>query len=668
MLSRPKFAANLLELIDNEGAELSSTQLTEALAAIEALKEFNILEEKERQIWQKFNQVSGKKMEVKESSSGDNAMDFSMDDVFYFVCKHNHIKLVTPLIEAKVSINGTCEEIKEVKHPPSYGKTFRGTEAEKITRKWERRQYYGDVIYNDDDKGKWQYKSPFLVACERGHLEIVTKLFEAKASIDSKGISHALTSAASAGHLAIVELLIEKKAPISALTKALDYATFQNQVAIVDLLIKNNASIPIKEENFLTEALKERVKKEIIYKLIEHKAGFDDQINRALVYASGEGYLDIVTRLIEEKASLNYAEQYYRTESDISGDLTALDAASYYGHTAIVNKLLDMNAEINNNTLTCAAAGGHLSLVNRLLAEGANPNNGVEIEEKEVEEEKEVKEVKKISSTALVEAVRNDHLDIVKRLIQAKVNVNSVTPSPYDRVTAFGLACRNMNREVINLLIEANADVGLNCSGPRAISMLFTSKDKYGRLSVKEYKERLCVSTLLLSRMSEFQYFELRDLHNVIFILDPSDCDLLLFLNQLQRLELFKNALTRNYDKYSKDPNQLMNIQTYHQLLKQANDVGSLSDDFAPGIQLPKSIMRLIKDYDLPVERVIRATEVEDDDFVYFCRSESSFNQRKSIYYDKFLARFSKELSLFKPGNENQQTEQKAVTSTKQNP
>lgn len=667
MFSRPIVAAHLLELIDNDGKELTATELKEALAGIETLRKLDKLEEEERQLYQKFSQISDTKMELKVSNPVDPKMDFNKDDVFYFACQHNHIDLITPLIEAKVSINGIVEE--EKKYDDLGSRSYWGTKEEDIARKWARRKAYGEEDY-EEKRGR-VYKSPLLMVCHKGHSTILQKLFDAKASINSSVISRkALQNAAYSGHIDIVKLLMANKAPIADLTEALHCATSSNHLGIVELLLDNKVPIPEygtvygQEKNFLTVALKENVKKEIIYKLIERNAWFDNKIDEPLVYAAAQGYMEIVTKLLDAKASINHTQE-------ISNDYkkrTALDAAAYFGQEEIVNTLLDKKAAINNNTLTQAAAIGNLSIVNRLLSAGANPNNDVETKDDEV---KDSKDAKAASSAALVKAAENNHLDVVKRLLQANANANSL-----GEVSALSLACQNRNREMIKVLMDAKADVKLKYKdGHGSLYMLFKNKREYGSLSTEEYKKGLDIGILLLRHMNKLEADDdISTVYSVIFQLDPSDDDLFIFVYLVQQLLL---RLPKNLDFGwgSRVPQKINRLEKYYDLLEKANEVGRLKsyedlDQYrnvfdATGRSLPTGILKIILDYGHHVNRVIRGSEEK----VYFSLSDSYFD--RCITYgheDELLIRFSEELSFFKPGNKNEEKEQKAVISTKQNP
>jgi ankyrin repeat protein len=96
-----------------------------------------------------------------------------------------------------------------------------------------------------------------------------------------------------------------------------------------------------------------------------------DDLFRGMVDAASLGHIDIVERLLQEKAEVNAAATRYRGR-------TALQAVAEGGHLAVVERLLQEKADINaalddfgRTALQAAAEGGHLAVAERLRAAGA---------------------------------------------------------------------------------------------------------------------------------------------------------------------------------------------------------------------------------------------------------------------------------------------------------
>jgi uncharacterized protein len=92
----------------------------------------------------------------------------------------------------------------------------------------------------------------------------------------------------------------------------------------------------------------------------------------ALMWASQEGYTDIVKYLIENKADINYA--------DITNGWTALIAACFKGHADIVSLLIEGGADVNpdvtgfrntSSPLRYAERFGHSDIAEMLIQAGA---------------------------------------------------------------------------------------------------------------------------------------------------------------------------------------------------------------------------------------------------------------------------------------------------------
>ena len=129
-----------------------------------------------------------------------------------------------------------------------------------------------------------------------------------------------------------------------------------------------------------------------------------DEIKDELVKASHLGHIEVVERLLQEKAVVN--------------------AADYSGRTA----------------LQAAAEGGHLALVERLLQEKADVNAAASIN----------------GRTALQAAAEGGHLAVVEQLLQEKADINAAAAADYGR-TALQAAVERGHKEVEECLRQAGA-------------------------------------------------------------------------------------------------------------------------------------------------------------------------------------------------------------------
>ncbi|KAI9658885.1 MAG: hypothetical protein M1821_001845, partial [Bathelium mastoideum] len=188
-----------------------------------------------------------------------------------------------------------------------------------------------------------------------------------------------------------------------------------------------------------------------------------DEIASGLITASEMGHLAVVERLLEEKVDVNttVANGHSGRKSAVNtapktrerDGRTALQAAAEGGHLAIVERLLQENADVNaaaaeygsgRTALQAAAGGGHLAIVERLLQENADVNAAAAEYGS--------------GRTALQAAAGGGHLAVVKRLLQENADVNAAA-AKYEGRTALQAAAGGGHLAVVERLLQENADV-----------------------------------------------------------------------------------------------------------------------------------------------------------------------------------------------------------------
>ncbi|XP_013397076.1 ankyrin-1-like [Lingula anatina] len=186
--------------------------------------------------------------------------------------------------------------------------------------------------------------------------------------------------------------------------------------------------------------------------------------------AAGVGFLDGVKLLLKMGADLNAVTEYgetalgracrmgyddvveYLTDLQdidiqksvysIMGDASCLDAAAYGNFRGIYDRLQRHGLPVTSNTLVCAAWGGHVELVKEIAA-----MDGIDVNYQD-----------KYGNTALCEASRDDHVGVVKCLInehKADPNIQNK-----DGDTALHVAfLKNVSLDVVKCLLdEGGAD------------------------------------------------------------------------------------------------------------------------------------------------------------------------------------------------------------------
>jgi len=152
--------------------------------------------------------------------------------------------------------------------------------------------------------------------------------------------------------------------------------------------------------------------------------------------AAGEEKSQVVQELLDLGVDPNFATKYWKD--------TALNRASEYGHTAIVEMLLNAGANLNlvdrngETPLMRASREGHTDIVKMLLNAGANPD----LEDRNGE-------------TALMRASVRDRAAIVEMLLNARADPNLANKSGR---TALIQASDFGHTAIVEMLLNARAD------------------------------------------------------------------------------------------------------------------------------------------------------------------------------------------------------------------
>jgi ankyrin repeat protein len=230
---------------------------------------------------------------------------------------------------------------------------------------------------------------------------------------------HPLTEAARKGHLEIVKVLLEAGAAPNAFMTLEKIKNFSKRVY----------------EKILSVCSKEIARKHCVYS--------------PLIFASGNGHLEVVEALLEAGADPNFAGPGY---------VTSLHAAAEDGHVEVLKKLVeyggdvDIYTEVSSTPLGVAALNGRLKAVEFLVENGANVNKIYEQE----------------TITALGMASYDCHADVVEYLLSKGVQPKRVGETPESLLYAVDLGCiteRPQKKKdcikVIKMLLEAGADPAL---------------------------------------------------------------------------------------------------------------------------------------------------------------------------------------------------------------
>ena len=303
-----------------------------------------------------------------------------------------------------------------------------------------------------DVNTKAQYgTSPLHYACGAGELDVVKMLVEAGAGVRAteEGGEICLDSAAYNGHTETVRYLVglfqvevnhSNDESFTALHSASEHTD------VVQVLI--DAGADIEAMNFedrsplqwacITGVL------DVVKVLVRAGAGVcvtDSRGCACLAQASANGCTDIVRYLL----CLPEVDVNLRNDDN----KTALQRAVDMNRTDIVHLLIDAGADVNtqnnegHSPLYVACKSGELDIVKMLVRAGA----GVSVADND-------------GYTCLMLAAWHGHTDIVRYLVGVpEVELNHQSGAAASSNTALHLAARNKRTDVVQVLIDAGADI-----------------------------------------------------------------------------------------------------------------------------------------------------------------------------------------------------------------
>ena len=256
-------------------------------------------------------------------------------------------------------------------------------------------------------------KTALMLACERGHEDIVHSLLTAGANVniqDNNGWT-ALMIASEHDHISIIHMLLQANAnphlKKSNGSNALMIASYYGNYEVVELLISKGA---------------------------DYKYQREDGVNPFMM-ACQNGHTPIVELLLKEQVDPNVEKK---------DGWNAFMLACLNGHTQVVKLLLkeqvDPNVQSNDgrNAFMLACLKGHIQIVELLLKEQVDPN--VQIKD---------------GWNAFMLACRNGHIQIVELLLKEQVDPNVQNKNGWN---AFMFACQNGHTQIVELLLKEQVD------------------------------------------------------------------------------------------------------------------------------------------------------------------------------------------------------------------
>jgi ankyrin repeat protein len=347
----------------------------------------------------------------------------------------------------------------------------------------------GADINRTNDKNE----TALMLAARLNHLEVAKQLLNDGAAINLTNNKNetALMIASVNGNQNIVALLLESDhIDLNIQHKhsgntALIYAVLANNEEIVSRLIKNGAAINLTNNENETALMlaSEHGYQNIVTLLLEHyQIDLDIQSKpfgtTALTYAVAKNHVEIVRKLIDRKANVNLSNNNNNNNKDNDNE-TALMIASKNGNQNIVALLLesdqiDLNIQsrrFGTTALTYAVAENHVEIARKLINRKANVNltnndnetalmiasrNGNQnmvtllLESDHIDLNTQHAH---LGNTALIHAVTENHVEVVKKLINRKANVNLTNNK---KETALIIALKSDYQEIVDILLTAD--------------------------------------------------------------------------------------------------------------------------------------------------------------------------------------------------------------------
>ena len=313
-------------------------------------------------------------------------------------------------------------------------------------------------------------KTALMLACERGHEDIVHSLLSAGANVniqDNKGRT-ALTIASEHNHISIIHMLQQAQGSHDIMA-----ASYNGKYEVVKLLISKGFDYKDQQKDgvnaFMLACLKGHT--QIVELLLKEQVDPNVQMNsgvNAFMLACKNGHTRIVELLLKEQVDPNVQRK---------DGWNAFILACENGHTQIVELLLkeqvDPNVQEKDdwNAFMLACQNGHTQIVELLLKEQVDPNvqqkdgwnafmsackNGhTQIVELLLKEQVDLNVQRKDGWNAFMLACENGHTQIVELLLKEQVNPNVQMNSG---VNAFMLACHNGHTQIVELLLKEQVD------------------------------------------------------------------------------------------------------------------------------------------------------------------------------------------------------------------
>ena len=373
-------------------------------------------------------------------------------------------------------------------------------------------------------------RTALMLACERGHEDIVHSLLSAVANVnsqDNKGLT-ALMIASEHNHISIIHMLLQANANPHLKkmngTNAVMIASYYGNYEVVELLISKGVDYKHQQNDGVNAFFLAcqnghiQIVELLLKKQVDPNVLRNDGTN-AFMLACQKGHTQIVELLLKEQVDPNVQEkngwnafmlacrnahtqivelllkEHVDPNVQMNDGWNAFMLACENGHTQIVELLLkeqvNPNVQTNNgvNAFMLASQNGHTQIVEFLMKEQVNPNvqtnNGVnafmlasqnghtQIVEFLMKEQVNPNVQSNNGANALMVACQNGHTQVVELLLKEQIDLNV---QRNDGVNGFMLACQNGHTQIVQLLLKEQVDSDIQNNNGHTALMIASAK------------------------------------------------------------------------------------------------------------------------------------------------------------------------------------------------
>ncbi|XP_067661803.1 ankyrin repeat domain-containing protein 50-like [Haliotis asinina] len=347
-------------------------------------------------------------------------------------------------------------------------------------------------------------------ACRGGNVEMVKYVLSQKmVNINSRGFQEMspLMRAALMGHTDVIKLLVSKGADVTQLDgggdNILHYACRGGNVEVVKYVLSLNM-VNINSRGFqtMTPILGAALKghKDVVELLVntgKHLILVDNGGDTILHYACRGGHVEVVTYVLSQNISDMNSRGFQK--------MSPLMRAALTGHTDVIKLLVSKGADVTqldgggDNILHYACRGGNVEVVKYVLSlnmvninsrgfQTMTPILGAALRGHTGVVDLIVSTIHNLilvdngGDTILHYACRGGHVEMVSYVLSQ--NMSDINSRGYGNMTPLMSAGQRGHKEVVELLVQNNADLSLTYDGKNNILHLVCQE---GRLEVVRY-------------------------------------------------------------------------------------------------------------------------------------------------------------------------------------